>query len=110
MALEDQTDELLTLEQIEQSYGVKRSTLYRCIQKGYLTAYRRLMDKRVYFRRGDVEALRRFKPAGSRSGPTLAGVQRAREFQRRVFGGRQLAVPSADLIEESRRERADELP
>ena len=40
----------------------------------------------------------------------LAAVERARAFQRRVFGDRVLAVPTAELIEEERRRRSDELP
>lgn len=99
----------MTVEQVEKQYGVKRSTLYRYMQKGSVSAFRRAMDKRVCLRRSDVEALRRFKPAGPRGGPTPAAVERARAFQRRVFGERVL-TPSADLIEEARRERTEELP
>ena len=109
MAQADPVQELLTLEQVEQWYGVKRSTLYRYIQKGSLSTYRRAMDKRVYVRRADIEELRAFRQAGLRGGLVLAAVQRARAFQRRVFGERQLTASSAELIEEARRERAEEL-
>jgi len=103
-------DEWLTVEQVERRYGVKRSTLYRYMQRGFLPSFRRAMDKRVYLRRIDVEALRRFKPSGVRGGPTPAAVERARAFQRRVFGERVLTTPSAELIEEARRERTEDLP
>jgi predicted site-specific integrase-resolvase len=102
--------ELLTLEQVEASYGVKRSTLYRYIQRGYLSTYRRAMDKHVYLRRADVDALRRFRQSERSHGPTLSAIEQARDFQRRVFGEQRLSTPSAELIEEARRERAAELP
>jgi hypothetical protein len=39
----------------------------------------------------------------------LAALQFASDFRRRVFGGRALPDSSAELIEEGRRERTDEL-
>lgn len=103
-------DELLTLEEAQRWYGVKRSTLYRYIRRGDLPTYRRAMDRHVYVRRADLEALRRFQRPKPPGGPTLAAVERARAFQRRIFGERVLAVSSAELIEEARRERAEDLP
>lgn len=102
--------ELLTIEQAEQMYGLKRSTLYRYIRGGEIRTYRRAMDKRVYVRRIDLETLRRFRRVETASGPTLMAVERARAFQRRVFGNRTLTTPSAELIDEARRERTEELP
>lgn len=103
-------DELLTLAQAEQRYGVKRSTLYRYIRRGDLPTYRRAMDKRVYVRRADLEALRRFRCEEPGGGPTLMAIERAHAFQRRIFGSRTLTTPSAELIDEARRERAEKLP
>ncbi len=103
-------DQLLTLEEAEQRYGVKRSTLYRYIRRGDLPTYRRAMDRRVYVRQADLETLRRFRQPEARRGPTVAAVERARAFQRRVFGDRVLSTPSSELVEEARRERAGELP
>jgi hypothetical protein len=103
------TDETLTLDQAQQQYGVTRATLYRYVQNGSLKTYRRAMDKRAYVRRADLEALRRFRESERRGGPTLSAVERARAFQRRVFGDRLLA-PAAELIEEGRRERIEQLP
>ena len=68
------------------------------------------MDKRSYVRRSEVDQLRRFQPLVPTSGPTLAAIERARAFQQRVFGERVLKTPSAELIEEGRRERDDQLP
>ena len=103
-------DRLLTLEEAEQRYGVRRSTLYRYIQKGALPTYRRAMDRHVYIRQSDLEVLRQFRRPKPGAGPTLAAVERARAFQRRVFGDRTLPTPSSDLIEEARRERDETLP
>ena len=110
MALPEADSKLLTLEQVEQWYGVKRSTIYRYIRRGEIQTYRRAMDKRVYIRRADLEAIRRFRRAEPAIVPTLMAVERARAFQRRVFGSRTLTTPSAELIGEARRERTEELP
>lgn len=103
-------DELLTLDQVELRYAVKRSTLYRYVAKGYLSTYHRAMDKRVYVSKADIEALRRFQQTVSRGVPTPAAIERARAFQRRVFGERQLSTSSSELIEETRQERDEQLP
>ena len=110
MAQRASVDEWLTLEQVEEQYGVKRSTLYRYTHRGDLQTYRRSMDRRVYVRRSELEALRRFRRPEPTSGPTLASVERARAFQRRVFGDRVLGTPTAELVEEARHERTRELP
>ena len=80
------TEDMLTLDEAEQEYGVKRSTLYRYVQKGELHTYRRGMDRRAYVRRSDVERVRGFHRPAQQRGPTLAAVDRAWAFQRRVFG------------------------
>lgn len=103
-------DEMLTLEEAEEQYGVKRSTLYRYLRKGQLTTYRRVMDRRVYLRRAQLDALRRFHPTEQPGRPTIAAIERARDFQKRVFGDRVFTTTSAELIEEARRERTEELP
>ncbi|MBI4319527.1 MAG: helix-turn-helix domain-containing protein [Chloroflexi bacterium] len=110
MSQPEPVQELLSLKQVEQRYGVKRSTLYRYIQKGDISTYRRAMDKRVYVRKKDIEELRRFRAAERQGKLTLAAVERARAFQLRVFGERRLTTSSADLVEETRRERTEELP
>ena len=103
-------EEMLTLEEAEEQYGVKRSTLYRYIHKGQLTTYRRAMDRRVYLRRAQLEALRSFRPTEHAGRLTIAALERARDFQKRVFGDRVFTTTSAELIEEARRERTEELP
>jgi hypothetical protein len=109
MAESAATDEMLTLDEAERQYGVKRATLYRYVQHGSLKTFRRAMDKRAYVRRADLEALRRFRESERRGGLSLSAVERARAFQRRVFGDR-MVTPTAELIEEGRRERTEELP
>jgi len=101
---------LVALADAEREYGVKRSTLYRYVRQGDLKTYRRGMDRRTYVRRADLVRLRRFRQSEPGGGPTIAAVERALAFQRQVFGERELRVPSAELIEEARRERAAELP
>lgn len=102
--------EMLTLDDAEREYGVKRATLYRYVRQGSLRIYRRGMDRRSYVRRADLEALREFRTPLPCRGLTLEAIERARAFQRRVFGDRVLSTPSSDLIEEARRQRSGELP
>ncbi len=102
--------DLLSIVEAEREYGIKRATIYRYIQKGELKTYRRGMDRRAYLRRADLADIRRFRVADEGSGFTLAALERAREFRRRVFGGRVLPDSSAEIIEEARRERTEELP
>ncbi|TAK33788.1 MAG: DNA-binding protein [Chloroflexota bacterium] len=103
-------DDLLTLKEAQERYDVKRSTLHRYIHRGELSTYRRGMDKHVYVRRSDIEALRRFRPSEERGRLSSAAIERARAFQRRTFGDRVLSTSSAELIEEARNERTEELP
>lgn len=110
MAESLEREELFTLEEAERHSGVRRSTLYRYIRKGDLPTYRRAMDRHVHVRRADLDALRRFRRPAPPGGPTVVAVERARAFQQRVFGERQLATSTAELIEESRRERGEALP
>ena len=106
----DASGEMLTLAEAEQRYGVKRATLYRYVQQGKLQTYRRGMDRRVYVRSADIEALREFRTRPPATGLTVAAIERAREFQREVFGERVLATTSAELIDAARRERDMGLP
>lgn len=112
MSEQTASDDMLTLADAERLYGVKRATLYRYVQRGALRTYRRAMDRCTYVRRQDLEALRSFRSATvqDRGGPRLAAVEEARAFQERVFGGRVLATPTADLIEQDRAARMTELP
>lgn len=95
-------DELLTLKEAEERYEVKRSTLYRYIHRGTLSTYRRAMDKKVYLRSADLEALRRFRTSDERGRINADALERAREFQRRTFGDRVRSTPSPELIERAR--------
>jgi len=115
MAQSAADDDFMTIDEAIQEWEIARATLYRHIRKGNLRTYRRGMDRHVYVRHTELEALRRFRPAAAQAPvlvdpPSLAEVERARAFQRRVFGDRVLATPSAALIAASRRERTDALP
>jgi hypothetical protein len=104
------SSEMLTLADAQREYGFKRATLYRYARQGRLKIYRRGMDRHAYVRRAEMEALRSFQPAAPRRGLTMEAVERAREFQKRVFGDRVLTPSSAEIIEAARRERDEALP
>jgi hypothetical protein len=101
-------DEMLSLAQAQQIFGVKRPTLYRYIRQGRLKTYRRGMDRQAYVRRGDLESLRQFRPRQPATGFNLAALERAEAFRRRVFGDRALTPPTAEIIEESRLMRPED--
>lgn len=54
--------DMLTLEEAEREYGLKRSTLYRWAKRGEVRVYRRPGDRKSYVRRAEVEKLRAFRP------------------------------------------------
>ena len=110
MAESDTSDEMLTVAQAVHDYGLKRATLYRYARLGKLKTYRRGMDRRTYLRRHDLESLREFRESAPKPGFTPAAIQHALAVQRAIFGDRVLTTPSAELIEEARRERLEELP
>jgi hypothetical protein len=103
-------DDMLTIEKATREFGINRATLYRFVQSGRLTIYRREMDRHVYVRRSEIESLRRFRPVERSASLNRAFIDEAEAFQRRVFGDRILSTTAAELIEEARRERTDELP
>jgi excisionase family DNA binding protein len=55
-------ENMLTIDQIEKEFGLKRSTVYRYVAKGKLIAHRRVGDRKAYFKREEVVELRKFKP------------------------------------------------
>jgi predicted DNA-binding transcriptional regulator AlpA len=54
--------DMLTLEEAEREYGLKRSTLYRWAKRGQVQVYRRPGDRKSYVQRAEVEKLREFRP------------------------------------------------
>ena len=54
--------DMLTLEEAEREYGLKRSTLYRWAKRGQVQVYRRPGDRKSYVRRSEVEKLKEFRP------------------------------------------------
>ena len=59
-------EDMLTIDQIENEFGLKRSTLYRYVAKGELSTHRRIGDRRAYVKRKDVVRLIKFKPGEKR--------------------------------------------
>ena len=57
---------MLTIDQVEKEFGLKRSTLYRYVAKGKLATHRRVGDRRAYVKREDVIELIKFKPSEKR--------------------------------------------
>lgn len=50
-------DELLSLDEIEAEFKVSRSTLHRRRQAGHIKPFGKVGDRRVYYRRCDIEEL-----------------------------------------------------
>lgn len=60
-------EDMLTVDQVEKEFGLKRSTLYRYVAKGKLSTHRRVGDRRAYVKREDVVKLIEFKPSEKRT-------------------------------------------
>ena len=50
-------EELLSLDEIEVEFGVDRSTIYRRRKAGEIKQFKKVGDRRAYYRRHDVEEL-----------------------------------------------------
>jgi predicted DNA-binding transcriptional regulator AlpA len=50
-------NELIGFAQIEAEFGVHRSTIYRHTRQGRLKKFKRIGDRRVLYRRGDIALL-----------------------------------------------------
>lgn len=50
-------EELLNLDDIETEFGVHRTTIYRRSKAGEIERFKKVGDRRVYYRRRDVEEL-----------------------------------------------------
>jgi predicted DNA-binding transcriptional regulator AlpA len=50
-------EELLSLDDIETEFSVDRSTIYRRRKAGEIKQFKKIGDRRVYYRRQDVEEL-----------------------------------------------------
>ena len=53
---------MLTIDEVEREFALKRSTLYRYVRRGLLTPYKRVGDRRSYFKRSEIENLIQFQP------------------------------------------------
>ncbi|MEL7562611.1 helix-turn-helix domain-containing protein [Dehalogenimonas sp. 4OHTPN] len=54
--------DMLTIEEVESEFSLKRSTLYRYVRLGSITPYRKAGDRRSYFKRAEIEGLVGFHP------------------------------------------------
>jgi hypothetical protein len=97
--------DMISIEEAEREYGIKRSTLYRYVKKGELQTFHRGMDRRAYVRRSDLETLRRFRTNEERGVLTLEAIERTRAIRRREFGDRFVSRSSNDSTDETRQER-----
>lgn len=59
--------DMLTLTEVEQEYGLKRSTMYKYIKKGSITAYKKAGDRRSFFKRSALDKLTQFQPKEART-------------------------------------------
>lgn len=59
--------DMLTLAEVEREYGLKRSTVYNYIKKGSITPYKRVGDRRSYFKRSELDKLTEFQPRETRT-------------------------------------------
>lgn len=50
-------EELLSLDEIEAEFGVARSTIYRRRKVGEIKQFKKVGDRRAYYRRRDLEEL-----------------------------------------------------
>ena len=64
------TKDMLTLAEVEREYGLKRSTVYKYIKEGSIIPYKRVGDRRSYFKRSELEKLTEFQPKETRSNKT----------------------------------------
>ncbi len=50
-------EELLSLDEIEVEFGIDRSTIYRRRKAGEIKQFKKVGDRRAYYRRHDLEEL-----------------------------------------------------
>lgn len=62
MHVDTEFQNMLTIDEIEHEYGLKRSTLYIYTRKGLLTPYKKIGDRKSYFKKFEVEYLLQFQP------------------------------------------------
>jgi len=56
------TKDMLSMDEVEREYGLKRSTVYKYVKKSLITPYKRVGDRRSYFKRHELEKLTQFQP------------------------------------------------
>ncbi|GAI71283.1 unnamed protein product [marine sediment metagenome] len=62
MHVDTEFQNMLIIDEIEHEYGLKRSTLYFYVRKGLLTPYKKIGDRKSYFKKSEVENLLQFQP------------------------------------------------
>jgi len=56
---------MLTIDEVEREFTLKRSTLYHYVRRDLITPYKRVGDRRSYFKRSEIENLIQFQPRKS---------------------------------------------
>jgi len=53
---------MLTIDDVEREFALKRSTLYNCVRRGLIKPYKIVGDRRSYFKQSEIENLIQFQP------------------------------------------------
>lgn len=53
---------MLTIDEVEREFALKRSTLYNYVRMNLITPYKRVGDRRSYFKQSEIENLVQFQP------------------------------------------------
>lgn len=64
--------EMVTIDEAEHEFGMKRATIYKYAKRGDITTYRRPGDRKSYVRRDEMRRLREFRPRYSVDQPDPA--------------------------------------
>ncbi|MBI2865413.1 MAG: helix-turn-helix domain-containing protein [Chloroflexi bacterium] len=54
--------QMITIDEAEQEFGMKRATIYKYAKRGDIRTYRRPGDRKSYVQRDEMKRLREFRP------------------------------------------------
>jgi hypothetical protein len=95
---ESEGQKFLTTEEVGKEYGWAKGTLYYFRDKGYLNSYKFILDKRIYWRQSDLEAIKNRPPEEKKRGPkppALITAKSGRARGRTVGVGTGILTPAA---------------
>lgn len=84
----------LSTDEVEKKYGWAKGTLYYFRKLGYLNSYKFVLDKRVYWRQSDLEAIKSRPPEATKRGPKPPALITAKSGRAR---GRTVVVSAGTL-------------